>query len=436
MHLPPAARPPPGVFVDNLLPLAAIALAAIAILVGLELFGGRIEHRTSGAEGRAADVARIWGGPLQQPQPEVRWRRADAATAELVPGELARSQVSVDLDVSYRRRGLAEYPGYAATFAGVYEVKNPSDAEIFAAFSVGLPAARERLMLEDVALLVDGEERPAETRYEADRIVWTGRVPAGAAPVFTVRYEARGLERFGYRLVPEGAGRWEGDAAAARPITAFELTMRVKGARGELDFPVGSMAPSAALDEGGARVLHWKVERLLSSFDVGVVLPHSGDVSSALGRLVDKAPFFYLLYAFALLVALAGVPRRARALHVLGLSAAYFLYFPLAGYLIAYLPWPLAAALTLLALGALSVVHAARFASPTAALRVGVSQAFFLAVPAAAYLVPAHTGLILVVAGFLALAGGLLLLGGAAARVAAAARPPPVAPTAAVAEAP
>jgi hypothetical protein len=101
---------------------------------------------------------------------------------------------------------------------------------------------------------------------------------------------------------------------------------------------------------------------------------------------------------------------------VFGLSGAYFLYFPLATYLVAYLPWPIASVLATIAIGALCILHAHRFAGRSAAAGVALSVVFFLAVPAAAYLVPSHTGLILVLAGFVALGIAMHVVGLAAKR--------------------
>ncbi len=389
---------------DNILPLSAIALAAVALTIGWELFAHRLGQRTSRAHD-GEEVSRIWGGPLRQLQPTVRWRRADAATVELARGELTRSDVTVDLDVEYRRRGVTEYPCYRAHVDGQYEFKNTSRDPAFVAFSVGLPVDRQALMLEEIKLLVDGKEDAENTEYAADRIVWTGRVEGAHTAKFQVAFQARGLQRFGYAFVDE---KGEGQG---RPVTAFRLAMKVKGARGALDFPVGSMSPTTDVPTAEGRLLTWEVNRLLSSFDVGVELPDSRGLSSALQRLISNAPVFFLLWAAALLYALQRTSRAARTLHLLGLSATYFLYFPLASYLTAYLPWPIAATLSLVGISGLVVAYTANFVGWRAGVLAALSQGFFLAVPAAAYLVPQHTGLILVVSGFAALAVALQLLG-------------------------
>ena len=398
---------------DNWAPLLAFAVCAVGVSLGWELFAGRLEARTTRAMGAASDVAHIWGGPLLQPQPQVRWRRADADTPELSAGELSRTDVQIALDAQYRRRGIIEFPGYLADFDGSYRFKNPAgDTASHVGFTVGLPVQKDALMLSDLKLLVDGVEDAGHTEYTPERIAWTGRIPRDAEVTFQLHYRARGLERFGYTFNRLGV---PGDGV--RPVTAFKLAMTVRGARGAIDFPVGAMAPTAQGPVEGGELLVWDVERLLTSFDVGVVLPDSRGVATALGKLIDNAPFFFLLYGAGLLYALSGVRKKARALHVLGLSGAYFLYFPLATYLTAYLPWPVASSVALLGISLLAVLHAWRFITVRAALLVTLCQLFFLAVPAAAYLVPAHTGLILVLAAFLALGAGLQILGNAALRV-------------------
>jgi hypothetical protein len=195
------------------------------------------------------------------------------------------------------------------------------------------------------------------------------------------------------------------------------MQVSVRNLRGEVDFPVGAMAPTLIEDAAGARVYAWDVQRLLTSFDIGLILPDKSDLSAAIGRLIHNAPWFYLMFAAALTLSLSSVRRRARALHVAGLSAAYFLYFPLAAYLSAYLPWPFACGISLGGISAVVLLHVSRFVGARAAGRVGLVLLFFLATPAVAYLLPAHTGLILVVVGFCALATGLRYLGAGASRL-------------------
>jgi hypothetical protein len=392
---------------DHITPIAAVLACAIALAAGWGLFVRRLLDRAERAQSSAGDVARIWGGPLQQPQPQIRWKRSDAATIELATGEIASTEVAVALDASYRRRGVAEYPGYEARFTGKYRFDNPSASSVSTAFAVGLPVDRSALMLSDLKLLIDGKEDP-RTEYAADRILWTGELAAGKSAIFTLEYRARGLERFGYVLSPQKAG----ESTGARPVTNFVLGMTVNGAHGTLDYPVGSMAPTIVeTAAGGAQHLVWKVDRVLTSFDIGVVIPDTSSVAGAYRRLIGNAPWFYLMFAGALLWSLATIGRRARTLHIIGLSGAYFLYFPLATYLVAYVPWPIASTATTLAISGLAVAHVSRFVGARASMRVALSLVFFLAVPAAAYLVPSHTGLILVLADFVALAIGLHALG-------------------------
>ena len=206
-------------------------------------------------------------------------------------------------------------------------------------------------------------------------------------------------------------------ATTAKPVTNFTLRMKVTGARGELDRPAGWMAPTGVNPIPGGEELVWSVDRLLTSFDLGVVLPDNRGLTTALAHLIDNAPWFYLLFGASLAYALHRVGRRARALHILGLSAGYFLYFPLASYLTAYLPWPAACSTALVGISALGTIHALRFIGRGEAAMVGITHVFFLAVPAAAYLVPAHTGLLLVLSAFVALGSALQVVGTLAGRV-------------------
>src|SRR5512140_463591 len=164
------------------------------------------------------------------------------------------------------------------------------------------------------------------------------------------------------------------------------------------------MAPTAEADLPEGQILTWSVDRLLTQFDVGVILPDNMAVGRALQALTEKAPWFYLLYAGGLLFALAPVARKPRALHLIGPSTPHLL-------------WAIAAGAAFAVAGALSVVHALRFIGRRPAALVAIADVFFLALPAGAHLVPAHTGLTLVLGAVLAVAVGLHLLGMAARRI-------------------
>lgn len=401
-------------FTDNRAAIFTIIICLVGLTIGWQLFAERMEERTGRADGASNDVARIWGGPLLQPHPMIKWRRADAATAELARGEISATNVVVDLDAQYRRRGLTEYPGYETRFDGEYTFKNPATDPSFVGFTVGLPTDRNALMLRELKLLVNGVEDPDQTEYAPSQIVWTGKVDGQKTVKFQLQFKARGMTTFGYTFAPTRDGR---SASESKPITAFNLVMNVTGVPGEIDFPVGSMSPTSDVASGNGRTLVWNVERLLTSFDVGIRLPDNRGANLAMEHLTRKAPAFYLLFGGALLWAFATVRRRARAMHVLALSGAYFLFFPLATYLTAYMAWPIASGVALAGITVLCIVHAARFVDRSAAVRVAVSAGFFLAVPTIAHLIPAHTGVILIVGAFIALGIGMHVIGVAARQV-------------------
>ena len=66
-------------------------------------------------------------------------------------------------------------------------------------------------------------------------MTWTGEVPGGREVTFTVKYRARGLQRFGYAL---------SNTASTNPVSKFEMNMILRGVPGELDYPVGAMTPT------------------------------------------------------------------------------------------------------------------------------------------------------------------------------------------------
>lgn len=392
----------------------SVGALAVALTIGWAAFGWRLHDRERQASAEADSVSRIWGGPVAQHHPLLSFRTANAPGADFAEGVLHRTAVRADLEASYRRRGLVEYPGYEVAFDGQWTFENPQEGPIDVAFRFPLPAGSGDLMLRDLLLRVDGQLEPARTEEGTGELVWRGPMEKGQKRLFQVEYRGRGLSRFVYEL-----GRRGSDASrvvTAGIVPSFRMELTVKGARESVDLPVGSMSPTAMEEANGSQRLVWDLSRMLTSLDAGVAIPDPRRASQSLGHLLSHAPFFFVLFGLAVLHAMRNVRARVRALHLLGFAAAYFLYFPLAAYLMGYMQWSLAVGLATLSIAAMGISHAQRFMGTEVMKGVAGAELFFLAVPAAAYLLPSHTGLILVVAGLGALGLGLRVLGETAER--------------------
>ena len=102
------------------------------LLIGWFLLTMRLETRTDFVMyGQLKSVKRIWGGNLEQPMPSVRYKGFGSDVSTLSKGEISASDINVNLEVDYRKKGLVYYTGYKADFNGRYTIRNNETEKIY-----------------------------------------------------------------------------------------------------------------------------------------------------------------------------------------------------------------------------------------------------------------------------------------------------------------
>lgn len=345
----------------------------------------RLEQRTYFALNRQLEsVKKIWGGNLEQPMPSIRYKSFGSDVSTLTRGELAASDVRVKLEMDYRKKGLAYYTGYNAEFLGKYTVKNPQKEKIYLSFIFPYPMQQGEGILRDVKLLVNGQEEPANTEYQQNLALWTGLLDAEQAIEFTLEYHGRGLNHFIYGFEP------------GTQINQFTMTIQVVGAH-NVDYPVSTMTPTNVETAGDGVTLVWTLNRSLTEFNLGVILPDKLNVAQQISVMTRRAPAFFLLFiaSVCLILKLAGRPLSFIKIGVL--CAAYFLFYPLFAYLSMYMSVWLAFALSFGILGGLMFNYARIVDTLNAAFAITLAYLFYSGITSLAALFPAYTGLILII---------------------------------------
>ena len=352
------------------------------------MFGMRLEYRTYKASYKQLEsVKQIWGGNLAQPMPSVRYKRSGSDVSRLSRGEIRSADIGVVLHMDYRKKGLVYYTGYNAEFTGTYQVANPENEKIYLSFIFPYPTRQNEGMLQNVKLLVNGEEDTADTEYQPSLALWTGTLEPEQSLDFTVRYQGRGLDRFVYGF------------EAGRQINNFSAEIEVHGAH-KLDYPVATMPPTEEPQrtEDG-KVLVWKLDRAMTQLNLGVILPDRLDVEKQLAVMSFRAPFFFLLFlvSAALIIHLARKPPQFIPLAVM--SFTYFLFYPLFAYLLMYIDLVVALVISFAAIGLLLLNYARLLYGLQVATAVFLAYTFYLGITTVAALLPSYTGLILTIEG-------------------------------------
>ena len=125
--------------------------------------------------------------------PSVRYKRFGSDVSSLSKAEIHASDISVIIKVDYRKKGLVYYTGYNAEFAGKYTIQNPENENIYLSFIFPYPTNQGEGVLQNVKLLVNGEEDIEDTEYQPNLTLWTGVLGPTESLEITVQYDGRGL---------------------------------------------------------------------------------------------------------------------------------------------------------------------------------------------------------------------------------------------------
>jgi hypothetical protein len=398
--------------------LIAIAFIFACCSAAWMVLGGTVVHRTetSGATVRGA-LGGMWGGPLVQEAPTVvrlderertvqREALADDGTVQTVeetvtedvrtPVPLAGSDLTADLDLEHRKKGLMWHPTYTVGFEGRYRVENVGEEAGRFAFAFPLPDASP--VLSDLSLKVDGRAVPVDA--EGGQIGHTLELAPGEAAEVRVRYGSQGVGTWRYALAPKRNAHSVIEPASGTPApaggvrTSRDVRLAVTTDVAEIDFPEGTLSPTAKARDGRGWRLVWDYGTLVASADLGVAMPQRLNPGPWVSRVTFFAPVSLFLFFFAVFVLslLRGV--RLHPMHYFFLGAACFAFHLLLAYLVDHVSVGAAmlaasAASLGLVVSYVRLVAGARFA----VVEVGGAHLVYLVAFAATFFLEGFTGL-------------------------------------------
>lgn len=365
-----------------------IWLVFIPLLLGWLVLAERLEKRTHKATHyQLQSVKEIWGGNLAQPMPSVRYKRFGSDVSTLSKGEIHASDISVTLEVDYRKKGLVYYTGYNAEFVGKYTIQNPENENIYLSFIFPYPTRQGEGVLQNVKLLVNGEEDIEDTEYQPNLTLWTGLLAPSDSLVITVQYDGRGLNQFTYGFEP------------SKQINNFTMKVDVQGAK-NLDYAKSTMPPTEPLQETPqGKILVWKLDKALTQLNIGVILPDKLNIEAQLFLMMYRAPAFFFLFLVSLLAIIHLAGEKPNFISVAVTSIAYFLFYPLFAYLVIYLGVIFAFIISFGSIGLLILNYMRILYGLKIGLTIMMAYIFYLGITSIATLLPTYTGLILTIEG-------------------------------------
>jgi hypothetical protein len=375
---------------SNLLVVRALRWAFSQHLVG-SLFivvfatwviAAQVENRVDFANSELmAQVEDRWGAPVHQPAPSLRAVQSGTVFTDLAPLAFDQQHVQVDAQINYRKRGLRYFSGFDFTLDARYAVKNPKPHDIDVAFIFPIEVDKTQVLLSDLTFTVNGEPRDLDLGETRNRLLWTGRIREGEKAEFGIRYRARGLNSFTYRLDP------------ALPARNVKLHVGVRGGN-NFDYPADVLSASTVVQTEGGFALDWAYPSLESGVSLGVVLPSEKSFDALVATMARRAWVPFL--AFAVLIAALGLrhERRPTFYEMYLLSAAYGFAFVLLAYLAAFLNFYAAYVVTVTVLGAVVGLYTHRLFPREKPWMLGALWMATFVVPCTAVILDGYTGLI------------------------------------------
>ncbi|HSE49483.1 MAG TPA: inner membrane CreD family protein [Terriglobales bacterium] len=388
--------------------LAAIIFIFVCTAVAWLILGATIMNRTYDMDsGLKEKVASNWGTQQKQSPPEATWTRTRKQT-NLVATEngkterrevevvdafalpLEASEVTADLALEHRQKGLLWYSTYKVAFAGTYTFRNDSAQEQDVSFKLTFPAAQA--IYDDLTLLVDG--KAVATKTDAGGVHGSARVAAGQTAQLKVGYRSQGLERWSYDF--------GGDNERVAQVRDFKLHMTTNFK--DIDFPENTLSPTEKRETPGGWALDWDYKNLVTGYAIAMAMPEKLQPGPLAGQISFFAPislffFFFLMFIITTL--------RGSDLHPMNyffLAAAFFAFHLLMAYLVDHISIHLAFAISavvsiILVISYLRLVVGIRFA----AVEAGLAQLVYLVLFSYAFFFKGFTGLAITIGSILTL---------------------------------
>lgn len=368
------------------------------VLFGTWLIASQVSTRTDFASTELGEsVQSRWGAPVEQVAPSVRAVQSGTVFTELEPLALTAQRVVVDATMNYRKRGLAYFSGFDFVFDGHYEAANHEAHDIDVAFVFPIEVDKSQVLLSELSFEVGGVPASLDLGEAGNRLVWTGRLPVKSKASFHIRYRARGLESFVYRMDP------------SLPAHDVDFRIDVKGGD-NVDYPPFVLAASETQLGDGRAKLTWRFPSLESGVALGVILPSLKKYDELVGIMAFRA----VVPALAFLLGLSAISlrhrRRLLVWETYVAAAAFGFTFVLLAYLGAFMHFVVAWVVTMTLMGAATVLYLKRlFPSERWTVLLGGWVATQV-LPTLAVLLQGYTGLVYTLELLAALLGIMVLV--------------------------
>lgn len=360
--------------------IAAVVLIFFCTAVAWVILGATVLVRTKNYDkkmGRA--VTQLWGSKQHQKAPSFSYKSyIDKTVRKNVGGKIVvetkkeavqstlpvdSSDIAVDLNIDYRRKGLLWYSTYKVDFDGNYGVKNTTRTTKKVNFNFDFPS--RDAIYSDFDIKINGKKID-NVEIKSGAVSAPIYIKSGETANVQINYKSQGVEKwvydFGYNV---------------NKINNFNLKMTTDFDK--IDFPADSISPTKKTETDKGWSLVWNYKSLLTGAKIGMVLPTKLNPGPWVSKITFFAPvslffFFFLIFIFTTIKKIEMHP-----LNYFFLGAAFFAFHLLLAYLVdhisVHLAFGIASVVSIfLVISYMRLVVGPKFAF----LEVGISQLIFL----------------------------------------------------------
>jgi hypothetical protein len=294
-------------------PLRLLAIAAIlfAATAGWFILGGSVAFRTedSRAEG-LQDVGYLWGGSQVQEAPSFAIGGRPVA--------IAGSDITADIELDQRKKGLLWYSTYAVDYEGQYVIADASGEGGQGTMRFSFPTTDG--IYDGFAVSVAGKDVPV-TYGEGVATARFDVAPGESVPVMV-----------GYRTQGQDEWRYAPSQGSVDVIEDFSLVMTTDFE--DIDFPSDTVSPTTKTAAQDGWVLTWEYDRLVSGRPIGLTMPSPLEPGPTASRISFFAPISLLFYFAAVVLVSATRGVRIHPVNYAFLAAGMFAFHLLFAYLV------------------------------------------------------------------------------------------------------
>lgn len=367
--------------------LVAIVFIFCCVTLAWVILGtSLISRSSSGYDLLDRQVQGLWGGPHIQKAPQVYI--VDDKGDEIAI-ELTSSNITVDLQLEHRRKGLLWYATYDVNFEGDYTFENPlSEA---ATGNVYFTFPSHGTIYDDFEFRI-GKVEITPRGDTGNGLQAELELAPKEREEIHIAYKSRGLDWWSYSFSDQ-----------ITTVQNFSLTVNTDF--DQYNFPENSISASTKTKTPQGWELAWNFENLVSDFDIGIEMPTKLNPGPLASRMSYFAPVS-LLFFFTVLVVLGAVSgNNLHPMHYFFLGASFFAFHLLFAYLVDHLlpgfSFIIAASVSLL----LVISYIWRVKDRRFAIRqAGLSQFLFLILFSYAFFFEGYTGLVVTIGAIITLA--------------------------------